>query len=318
MAGEDVDEVYDLYRDGKIFKARREFQELPQSAARDGNRLFVGGLLETSGDRARDLLNAAIRSDLDGKYQEEAHYRMLQLAEADGDTSTVLSVGAAFLDRWEMSKYRERILAMLAAHAPEGSAEQERFLRLLSGESPGSYYGRLAALTEALGAMRARKYESAEAVCRHIIDSGDDNIIPAGLTLLARIALARENTERALLNYNIIREKYPDAVGQDELLQELKDVSERRSGVESTETYDGVAYTVQVGVFADKDNAKRMKQRIEAYGYKARISKRSVSGNTYNFVLAGRFTTLKEARMAKEKLEMGENEVFKVVIDDEK
>lgn len=317
-AGEPVDRVYECFRDGDIARARSEFQNLPQSAARDGNRLFVNGLLEPSGEVVRDLLSAAVRSDLDGKYQEEAHFRMLQLAEAAGDTSTVLSVGVAFLDRWEMSRYRERILAMLAAHAKDGSAEQERFLRMLEGESPGSYYGRFAVLTRARTVAGARRYVDAEALSRNLIDSGDDNIVPSGLSLLARAAIAQGNTERALLNYNILREKYPHAVGQEELLRELKDVSDRRSGEESNEIFEGVAYTIQVGVFAEKDNAERMKKRVEAYGYKSRISKRSVSGNTYHFVLAGRFTTLKEARVAKEKLEMGENEVFKVVVDDEK
>ncbi len=317
-ASDYVDRVYDLFTDGEISEARREFNKMPQSSARDGNRLFVSALLESSGERARDLFSAAVRSDLDGKYQEEAHYRMLQLAEAAGDTSTVVSVGAAFLDRWEMSRYRPQILAMLAAHALDGSTEQGRFLRLLTGESPKTYFGRFAVLTEAAADMRVNRYSEAEKASRRLIDSGDDNIIPSGLILLARVSLARENTERALLNYNILREKYQYAVGQEGLLQELKDMSERRSGEESTETYEGVTYTIQVGVFADRDNAKRMKERAEAYGYKTRISKRSVSGNTYNFVLAGKFTTLKEARLAKEKLEMGENEVFKVVIDDEK
>jgi len=318
LAGGPVDRIYEYFRDGDITRARAEFQDLPQSAARDGNRLFVSGLLEPSGEMARDLLSAAVRSDLDGKYQEEAHFRMLQLAEAAGDTSTVLSVGAAFLDRWEMSRYRERILAMLAAHAADGGAEQERFLHLLAGESPGSYYGLFAVLTRATADMRAQRYDNIAEMSGDIIDSGDDNIIPSGLILLARAAIAQGNTERALLNYNILREKFPHAVGQEELLRELKDDSDRRSGEGSTEIFEGVAYTIQVGVFAKKDNAERMKKRIEAYGYKSRISKRSVSGNTYHFVLSGRFTTLKEARVAKEKLEMGENEVFKVVIDDEK
>ncbi len=318
VAGEQVDKIYDLLQDGKISRARGEFKELPQLAARDGNRLYISALLEPSGDRARDLLDAAVRSDLDGKYEEEAHFRMLQLAEAAGDTATVLSVGAAFLNRWEMSRYRERILAMLAAHEPDGSAHQERFLRLLREETPNSYYGRVARLTVAVAAMRSREYRDAEELSRKLIDSGEDNIIPAGLVLLGRVALARDNTERALLNYNILREKYQHAIGQEELLRELKRVSDRRSGEESTEVHEGIAYAIQVGVFAYKENAKQMAEQVEGYGYKTRISKRSISGNTYHVVLAGRFSTLKEARLAKEKLEMGEHEVFKVVVDDEK
>ncbi len=317
-ADQQIDRIYDFVKDGRISDAERAFQELPQSAARDGNRLFVNGLLERSGDRARDLFDAAARSDLDGKYEEEARFRMLQLAEALGDTATVLSVGEAFLHRWEMSRYREPILAMLAAHEPDGSSQQERYLRLLSEGSPDSYYGRFAVLTQAVAAIRTEKYKAAEGYCRTIIDSGDDDIIPAGLIYLAKVSIARGNTERALLNYNILREKYPHAVGQDDVLQELKQVSDRRSGEESTEIFEGIIYAVQVGVFAEKDNAKRMSERVEGYGYKSRITRRSISGNAYYIVLAGRFSTQKEAQAAKEKLELGEHDVFKVVIDDEK
>ncbi len=317
-ADQQADRVYDYVKHGKISEAERAFQELPQSAARDGNRLFVNALLERTGDRARDLFDAAVRSDLDGKYDEEAHFRMLQLAEASGDTATVLSIGEAFLHRWEMSRYREQILAMLAAHEPNGSSQQERYLRLLSDGTPDSYYGRFAILTKTAAAIRSDKYGDAEKLCRTIIDSGDDDIIPAGLIYLAKISIARGNTERALLNYNILREKYPHAVGQDDILRELKQVADRRSGEESTEIFEGIIYAVQVGVFAEKDNAKRMSQRVEGYGYKSRITRRSISGNAYYIVLAGRFSTQKEAQVAKEKLELGEHEVFKVVIDDEK
>jgi hypothetical protein len=317
-ADQQVDRIHDLVKQGKISEADRAFQQLPQSAARDGNRLFVNALLERSGDRARDLLDAAVRSDLDGKYEEEAHFRMLQLAEASNDTATVLSMGEAFLHRWEMSRYREPILAMLAAHEPNGSSQQERYLRLLSEGSPDSYYGRFAVLTKTAAAIRAEKYRTAENLCHTIIDSGDDDIVPAGLIYLAKISIARGNTERALLNYNILREKYPNAVGQEDVLQELKQVSDRRSGEESTEIFEGVVYAVQVGVFAEKDNAKRMADRVKGYGYKARITRRSISGNAYYIVLAGRFSTQKEAQVAKEKLELGEHDVFKVVIDDEK
>jgi len=318
LADSQVDRIYDNIKDGKISEADRSVGELPQSAARDGNRLFVSALLDRSGDRARDLFNAAVRSDLDGKYEEEAHYRMLQLAEAAGDTATVLSVGEAFLNRWEMSRYREPILAMLAAHEPNGSSRQERYLRLLREGSPNSYYGRFAVLTDAASAIRADKYTTAETKLRTIIDSNDDNIIPAGLIYLAKVAIAKGNTERALLNYNILREKYPHAVGQDDVLQDLKQVSDRRSGEESTEIFEGVIYAVQVGVFAEKDNARRMSERVDGYGYKSRITRRSISGNTYYVVLAGRFSTQKQAQTAKEKLELGEHDVFKVVIDDEK
>ena len=316
--GDRVDQVYEWYRTGDISRAQLEFQKLPPSSARDGNRLFVAALLEPSGRRARDLLETALRSGLDGEYHEEARFRLMQLAEAGGDTATALSEGAAYLDKWGKGSHRAQALAIMVAHTADGSASQNRHLERLGREYEDSYYGQFALLTQAEREAGAGKYKTAAKLCRQIHDATDENLTPAGLVLLARMALAQGNSEEALLNYNIVREQYPHAIGQDELLDELKNVSDRRSSEESTQKFDDVRYTVQVGVFADKDNAERMADRIGSYGFDMRITRRSISGNTFHVVLAGRFATRQEAETAKQKLEMRENEVFKVVIDDEK
>jgi len=315
---ERVDQVYELYRTGDVSQARQEFQKLPQASTRDGNRLFVTALLEPSGQRARELMETALRSNLDGKYQAEARFRLIQLAEAAGDTAAALSDGATFLDKWGKGPHRAQTLAILAAHAADGSASQNQRLEQLGGEFGDSYYGQFAVLTQAGKEAKAGKYKTAVKLCRQIHNSADENLTPAGFILLAEMALAQGNSEEALLNYNIVREQYPHAIGQDELLNDLKNVSDRRSSEESTEKFEDVKYAVQVGVFADKDNAERMADQIGGYGFKTRITRRSISGNTYHVVLAGRFATLQEAQTAKQKLEMRENEVFKVVVDDEK
>jgi cell division protein FtsN len=120
------------------------------------------------------------------------------------------------------------------------------------------------------------------------------------------------------LNYNILREQYRYAIGQDVLLSELKVVSDEKSGEESTEVFEGITYSVKVGVFGERKNAERMADQIEGYGYKSRIERRKISENYYHVVLAGRFTTMKEAQAARQRLEQGENMVFQVVVNDEK
>jgi cell division septation protein DedD len=131
------------------------------------------------------------------------------------------------------------------------------------------------------------------------------------------MALSRGESETALLNYNILRERYRTAIGQEKLAAALQDVSESQTGKEASEVITGVTYSVQVGVFSEKDNARRMEERIKAYGYSTRIAKRTISGSTYHVVLAGEFPTMNDAQAARQKLERGENEVFKVVVNDE-
>jgi tetratricopeptide (TPR) repeat protein len=313
-----IDEIYEYYSQGDFDKARREFQLLPQSAIRDGNRLFLNSLFEISGPQARELLEAALRSDLDGKYAEEANFRLIELDEAMGDTTAVISLSTAFLNRWEMSRYREQLLAMLAVHSKKGGSEQKRYYDLLIDEFPGAYFGQYARLFKARQAFDKSQYKTASQFCRQISEASNDDLVPESLILLSKIALKSNNAERALFNYSIMREQYQHAIGQDELVSALKKVSERQSGDESIEVFEGLTYSVQVGVFAEKDNAKRMAKRVKAYGYKDIITKRRFSGKHYYYVLAGEFATMKQAQVAKDKLEMGENGIFKVVVNDEK
>lgn len=317
-ADEQVDRIYQDFVRGKITRAQKEFRQLPQTTVRDGNRLFISSLFETDGKRVYELLEASLRTNLDGKYEEEARFRMIQLAEASFDTAAVVSSGTAFLDRWEMSSYREHLLAALAAYSPRGSNERTRYLDLLIDGFPGSFFGQTARLSKAVEAYYRGHFKTASTYCRRINNSSDDNLAPASLILLSQIALKQGDSERALFNYNILREQYRHAIGQEDLLTSLRMVSEKKSGEESTEVFEGITYSVQVGVFAQKSNAERMSNRVKGYGLKTRITKRNISGNQYLVVLAGHFATMKDAQAARQKLELGENAIFKVVVNDEK
>jgi len=313
----DADRVYRLYSDGKMEEAMRELGRLPQTATRDGNRLFVNALLESSGRAGREMLQAALRSNLDGKYQEEAYFRLIRLAEAAGDSVQVRTAATSFLDAWETSRYRGEVLAILATHLGIDVPERTRCLDLLESEFPGSYYGQFARLAKANQAFRKRQFKTADKLCQRLGDAANEDLTPTGLMLQARLSLENNNAEKALFYYGIINEQYPQAIGGDALFSSLKQVSQSRSDVESSEVFIGVTYSVQVGVYAEKDNAKTMADRVGQYGYKSRINRRRISGNDYYVVLAGKFPTVREAEKARQKLEAGENEVFKVVVNDE-
>lgn len=312
-----IDKIYQQFQDGEISRAREEFRRLPQTTARDGNRLFITSLLESHGPSARSQMMAALKSDLDGKYLEQARFRLILLASAAGDTAAVLSQASEFLDRWESSRFREALLALMAAHTGRGGSERSRYLDLLIDEYPGSYYGQYARLARIRAAFDRRQFKTATTLCRQINNSPVDDLTPLSLIMLARIALERGDSEKALLNYNILNEQYRYVIGMNDLFAALKRESDEQSGREATEIHKGITFSVQVGVFSVKDNAKRLSKRIEAYGYETRLEKRNISGKDYYVVLAGKFETLQRAETARQKLEMGENEIFKVVVIDE-
>jgi hypothetical protein len=316
-ADEQIDRIYGMYRDGRLASAEEAYRALPQISQLDGNRLFLSALFASDGDNARDMLQGAIRSGVDGKYADEARFRLIELAEAAGDTVSVLSAGDDFLERQTTSAYRDRLLAMLIAHAAKDSPRRQRYLDLLYAEYPDAYFGHVARLADAQLAMEENRLKAAADLCRQVTKTADDDLLPVGLVLLAKIALAQGDAEQALTNYNILKEQYRYAIGQEDLVLALKDVSETRTVEDARGSDADIQYTIQVGVFSEKDNAERMADRVQGYGYKTRISRRTISGKVYHVVLAGQFATLNAAQAAKAKLEAGEQEVFKVVVDDE-
>lgn len=316
-ADDSIDDIYSDYVQGKIDIARNKLQNLPRISARDGNRLFLSALLEKDGAAIQEKLQAALTSNIDGRFLEEASFRLLQLAEANSDTVRVLALGKSYLDTWELGKFRQQVLALLASHSPVQSREQNRYLDLLIDEASGGYYGQFARLVKADYAFEKMHFDTAERLCRKVNNAVDDNLSAASLVILSRIGLKRNDAERALFNYNILHEQYRYAIGEEDLLDALRQVSDSRSGEEQTEVFEGITYSVQVGVFAEKDNAKRMEKRIEGYGYRVDIKRRTISGKSYYVVLAGKFKTMKDARTAKARLELGEDQIFKVAVNDE-
>jgi hypothetical protein len=310
--------IVDLIRRGDILQARQDLERLPQGALPASDQLLLIGLLESRGFKSRQLLDSALVGGIDERLQPEATLRLLQAAEACDDSAAVLTLADRFLHRWPNDSLVPHVVAALTDVLPDGGQRQKQFLDRLIADYGQSYFGNYARLATADQALRAGKYREATDLCLSVNDVSDDALAPAALVLLASIALKDDEAEKALLNYNILREGFEHAVGQTELTEALRRISDRKSTVEEEEKLSGITYAVQIGVFAVKDNARRAADRLKTYGYPTRVSEMVISGKRYSVVRAGRFATEQEAKAAKTRLERGENELYKVVVNDDK
>lgn len=319
LAADDrVDQIYLSFQYGDVERAKQLFDQLPPTTTRDGNRIFLSALFEPDGKEVRNLLKAALQAGLDDKYRAEAAFRLVLLADAGGGNEETILQAKDFLGRWRADCHRGQILALLATHTT--GEERDRFLDLLTKDS-AVYYSRYARIIMANDAFKKGHYKTASSLCRQITKSSDNGLTPIALMMLSRIAIKNNDAEQALLNYNMLNEGFPHAIGGEDLVEALKQVSEKKQDVEptvTTVTTPKTSYTIQIGVFSIKGNADKMAARIKAYGYSTVIKKQILSNKTYYVVRAGKFASLREAQTAKKKLEQGEREVFKVVVDDEK
>ena len=137
--------------------------------------------------------------------------------------------------------------------------------------------------------------------------------VSQALYLLGMDAIARDRADDAIFFYNILREGYPAAVGLDELMTGLGDMSARASSDNQAEKLTGTFYSVKVGVFSESGNARRQADLFKGYDKKVEIKTRKISGKKYRVVYVGRFQGYQEAVRFKLQLEATHREAFQVV-----
>lgn len=307
-------DVIELIRTGQIEAARKEIARSETAVRRDGDLLYYRALIETEGAQSYQFLEAAGRAELAPEFREDNIYRMALYAQAAGDYEKLAGIAEDYLHRWERGKYRREILRLAAmANQALGQAEKaDLYRRRIMRENEGLKYENLGLIDEAFRLYLDKKYIEAQRICRRLRRCGDDEIVVPALYMLSRYALEQKRVDDAILYYNLLKEGYPEAIGLDDLVEEFGQV--KKSTEDSrAEQITGTVYSVQVGVFSVKDNARTMARRMEAYGEDVEISEKNVSDKMYYVVYVGRFTSTDKAMAFKIKLEQNENEAFHVV-----
>lgn len=161
----------------------------------------------------------------------------------------------------------------------------------------------LAAFGKNIGAMK---------MLRRLSRAKSGEGVPQALYLLAMHAARGGKVDDAVFYYNVLREAYPAAVGLDALIDSLGTL-DVRSDDDSAERVTGTFYSVKVGVFSKRGNARRQAEIFRAYDRPVDIKRRTISGKRYYVVYVGRFTDWDEAVAFKTQLEATHGDVYQVV-----
>lgn len=128
---------------------------------------------------------------------------------------------------------------------------------------------------------------------------------PAHLEL-GRLYEARSDAEAAMRYLTLYRESYPRGL--------VPELASTTAGSARADRAAGVEYSIQVGVFGDRANAERLRERYQAAGYKTELVPRTLSGQKYTAVWVGRYRSQSEAQDARRILEDKFSESFRVVV----
>jgi tetratricopeptide (TPR) repeat protein len=142
----------------------------------------------------------------------------------------------------------------------------------------------------------------------------DSEAFPFALSGLVRCYSRLNDSDKALLYYNLLKEKFPRSMELGEMFVPRTAPPDKDEDQERAEELGGVRYTIQLGVFGVRENALRLRSRFQEQGYSVRIESKTIATKKYSVVQLGSFTSYEEASKLKKELESQTGESYRVVI----
>ena len=310
-----ADIIYSLILKGELEKARDTLSKTSTASLRDGNYLFYLSLLESDAEKSEQLMTAALNASVAAVYRENIYFRLAQFYFLKGDFRKLEKIVNDYRALWEAGKYRREMLRLSIlvdemASAYESALRQADRYLLEYSDSEDAQWG---IIDKSRIMLNYDKDIGANKLLRKLAREKSGAGVPQALFILAAKAVAKERTDDAVFYYNILREGFPSAVGLDAIVEKMTDLSVPDANDATAEKITGTYYSVQVGVFSIKDNAKRQAEIFSTYDHKIDIKEKTISNKKYHVVYVGRFQTYDEALKLRLIMEASHDEVFQVV-----
>lgn len=311
-----ADDIYRLIQQGKLDEARQALARVSTASMRDGNHLFFQALLEPDGKRAADLMEVALTASVDFQYREAIHLHLAQYYYLTGAWEKLERLIVNYRAKFEHGEYH-RQMARFSTLLDEHAGEQESALRqadrylLENNSGEARQWGEI---DKARVLLANKKAIGAEKLLRGLSREKSGPGVPQALYLLTVDAVNNRRADDAVFYYNVMREAYPGAVGEDALVDRLAEMSgsiERHTA--EAEQVTGTYYSIQVGVYSDAANARKIAGQFEDAGHKVDIQDKTISRVNYRVVYVGRYKSYSEAAAAKARLEAEHKETYQVV-----
>lgn len=312
-----LDQAEADYLSGELDEAKQILLKLRGEQRESPRILFLLGKTEEKGDLSEQYLQEVINRrgewvDCDGAWLLMCKYQF-----SKGMHVTTADLSKALWEGFPESDLRPEALwfsgCSFLAMEKTGAALAEFDRMLMScAESPWAPW---AQLSRGDCLFLDQDYGQAIGEYHKVLDGyRDSEAFPLALSGLVRCYSRLDDSEKALLYYNLLKERFPLSVESVEMF--LRELEYRGEAEEESraEEVAGVKYTVQLGVFGVEENAARLRSRLEKQGYRVRIRSKIIGGKKYSVVQIGSFTSYQEALGLKRRLESQTGESYRVVI----
>ena len=129
----------------------------------------------------------------------------------------------------------------------------------------------------------------------------DSEHVPRAINMLMQAMLVTGKADTAKMYLDVFKKRWKDLDVDLPVPDSEKDVEDIISDILDNKD----AFTIQIGAFGSKDNAKRQRDVFKERGYRVSLGKKDVAGNTLHLVWIGQYSSygeaLSEARILKAK-----------------
>ena len=308
-------DIYALIKNGEIDEARNLLSQQSTAQQRDGNLLFFLALIEPDGAKSKNLIEASLNAGVSPIYLEQINLMLAQYYIFKKNYERAGEAIGDYLAKFEMGQYthefyRYSILIDEKNKRYELAIRQaDRFLLQYSKENLAQW----GIVDKARVMMAFDKDIAARDLLVKLSREKSGPGVGAALYLLAIDAAERKRTDDAVFYFNLLREAFPAAIGQDAILDRMSGLGGSSQREKSADQRTGTFYSVQVGVFADVKNARQLAKQFEKYGHKVEVGSKNISDRKYHVVYVGRFDSYDSAANFEKTIESEHDDVYQVV-----
>ncbi len=308
-----IEDAVRHFQAGRLEEAKRTLLNLTDEHADDPKLWLFLGKVEERGALSRRYLESVADRFPGWLRSTEAGLLVCKYEFCRGMNLNTIEQAGKFGETFAQSEAAPELLwisgcSFLAmGQADSALSEFEQMLKSF----PGSPWAQWAQLGKGDCFFAGENYDQAIAQYNRVVhDYKYSEAFPFALSGLAKSFHRLEDWEEALLYQNLLKERYPRS--PESVLNPAE--TERPTRGAQAERLAGMKYTIQLGVFGEKQNALKLRSQFQKQGYSVRVKSKIMGGKEYRSVQLGSFVSYQEAVKLKKKLESQTGESYRIVI----